>query len=58
MDDLACANWTFVLLVSSIAILITVGILILVMLIVYKCKQRSRTASPCFHIKDDTMIYR
>ena len=58
-DDLACANWTYVLIVTSVAILITIGTLLLVTLIVYKCKQKSRSpsASPCFHIKDDTMIY-
>ena len=58
MDDLACANWTFVLIVSSVSVLITIATLLLASLVVYKCKQKSRSlASPCFHIKDDTMIY-
>ena len=61
VDELACANWTFVLVVASISILVTVGLLIIVALIAYKCKQHYRSASansnPCLHIKDDTMIY-
>ena len=58
VDDLACADWTFVVLVASISVLVTVGLLILVALIAYKCKQRFYAASsPCLHIKDDTMIY-
>jgi len=59
VDELACANWTFVLVVASISILVTVGLLIIVALIAYKCKQHRRSANsnPCLHIKDDTMIY-
>lgn len=59
VDELACANWTFVLVVASISILVTVGLLIIVALIAYKCKQhyRSANSNPCLHIKDDTMIY-
>ena len=57
VDQLACANWTFVLLVASISILVTVGLLIIVALMAYKCKQFRSANSPCLHIKDDTMIY-
>ena len=59
VDELACANWTFVLVVASISILVTVGLLIIVALIAYKCKQyrSSANSNPCLHIKDDTMIY-
>ena len=57
VDDLACANWTFVLLVASISLLVTVFTLVLLALIAYKCKQKHHDASPCLHIKDDTMIY-
>ena len=60
VDDLACANWTFVLLVASISILVTVTLLVLVALMAYKCRQRYLTygpGTPCLHIKDDTMVY-
>lgn len=62
VDDLACADWTFVLLVASISILVTVTLLVLLALLAYKCKQKHSTyyassSSPCLHIKDDTMIY-
>ena len=57
VDELACANWTFVLMVASISILVTMGLLIIAALIAYKCKQIRSANSPCLHIKDDTMIY-
>jgi len=58
VDDLACADWTFVLLVTSISVLVTVLLLVLVALMAYKCRQRYYTSgTPCLHIKDDTMIY-
>ena len=59
VDDLACADWTFVLIVASVSVFVTVGILIVLSVIAYKCRQRSQNyyASPCLHIKDDTMIY-
>ena len=58
VDDLACADWTFVLLVTSISVLVTVLLLVCVALMAYKCRQRCYTSgTPCLHIKDDTMIY-
>jgi Leucine-rich repeat (LRR) protein len=62
VDDMACADWTYVLIVTSAAILITVGLLVSASLVIYKYRTWRRDSkfvgTPCLHIKDDTMIYR
>ncbi len=62
--QLICQDWSSVLMAVSIAVLVTVLLLVLASLVVYRCRRyRLLRRSPghhqsCLHIKDDTMVYK
>ncbi len=60
-EELKCADWTYVLVVASISLLVTIFILVLAAIVVYKCRKwalNRKYTTPCLHIKDDTMVYK
>ena len=66
-DQLQCKDIaTHIVLVVSISVLVTVCLLVLVALCIYKCRQwrlerkysGEYGGAACMHIKDDTMVYK
>lgn len=62
-DELVCSNWTHVLIVISVSVLVTVALVCLAALVIYKYRhyklnRHQYGATTSLHIKDDTMVYR
>eukprot|EP00095_Tigriopus_kingsejongensis_P003362 snap_masked-scaffold557_size137338-processed-gene-0.1 protein:Tk03362 transcript:snap_masked-scaffold557_size137338-processed-gene-0.1-mRNA-1 annotation:"leucine-rich repeat neuronal protein 2" len=61
IDQLACADWTQVLIIISLSIIVTVLVLVFAAVLIYKfrqCRMEAKYGGTMLHIKDDTMIYK
>lgn len=61
IDQLVCADWTQILIIISLSIIVTVLLLVIAAVVIYKFRQyrmETKYGGAMLHIKDDTMIYK